>query len=135
MRGEHLPGFQVKKKEQVTNMERYIVIALVLLGVHWTLGALQVAHVLPLGSRPVTRFDRMPVAIKACALGILTSAAILFSRLHFGLDGDLGIFIILASLPTTFVVRHLPLEYHSTAWLLASLLCGVASGWSSFPGK
>jgi len=60
----------------------------------------------------------MRLTIKVCALGILTSAAVLLLRLHFGIDGDLGIFIVLASLPTTFLVRHLPLEYHSPAWLL-----------------
>lgn len=60
----------------------------------------------------------MRLTIKVYALGILTSATLLLLRLHFGLDGDLGVFIALGSLPTTFLVRHLPLEYHSATWLL-----------------
>jgi len=68
----------------------------------------------------------MRLMIKLVVLGILTSAAVLLLRLHFGLDGDLGVFIILASLPTTFLVRHLPPEYHLVTWLL-----GQSIVWSS----
>jgi hypothetical protein len=67
----------------------------------------------------------MRLMIKVCGLGILTSAGVLLLRLHFGLDGDLGVFIILASLPTTFLVRHLPPEYHLVTWGL-----GQAIVWS-----
>jgi hypothetical protein len=52
---------------------------------------------------------------------------VLLLRLHFGLDGDLGIFIILASLPTTFLARH---PNHITSLDAGiTLLAPSLSGW------
>ncbi len=53
----------------------------------------------------------MRLAIKVVALGILTSAIIVLLRIYVGLDGSAGVFIVLAGLPTSLLVRQLQPEY------------------------
>jgi hypothetical protein len=58
-------------------------------------------------------------------LGILTSATFVLLRVYVGLDGFSGVFIILGSLPTSLLLRHLQPQYH-----LPALLAGQSLVWS-----